>query len=160
MTPRDVGRDKGIAMSKDQKKPNSTIRGSRKAARVEQRRAEGIAVASARNIRIAPLKVRRVVNLIRGKNYEEAVNILNFTAAAAAEPVRKVLESAAANAENNLSLETDRLFVKVVFVDEGFSFKRMHPTTMGRARVVKRRSSHITVQVAERPRVRVARAGS
>ena len=133
---------------------NSNERGSRKSARIEQRRAEGIAIASAKNIRISPLKVRRVIDLIRGKDFPEAVAILNFTPNAAAEPIRKVLQSAAANAENNLSLESERLYVKVCFVDAGISFKRMHPTTQGRARVIKRRSSHITVQVAERPRVR------
>ena len=131
---------------------NAIKRGSRKAARIEQRRAEGIALASARNIRMLPLKVRRVVDLIRGKDYREALDILNFTPAIAAEPVRKVLESAAANAENNLSIDADRLFVKTCFVDSGFSFKRMHPTTMGRERVIRRRPSHITVSLAERPR--------
>ena len=138
---------------------NSSERGSRKAARIAQRRAEGVAVAIAKNIRISPLKVRRVIDLIRGKGYEEAVAILSFTPNAAAEPIRKVLQSAAANAENNLSLDAERLFVQSCFVDVGFSFKRMHPTTMGRARVIKRRTSHITVQVAERPRARVTRAG-
>jgi len=136
---------------------NAQERGSRRATRIAQRKAEGVAVAVAKNIRMSPLKVRRVIDLIRGKDYEEAVAILNFTPNIAAEPIRKVLQSAAANAENNLSLDTDRLFIKACFVDVGISFKRMHPTTMGRARIIKRRSSHITVQVAERPRVRTAR---
>src|SRR5690242_11582871 len=121
---------------------NAQERGSRRAARIAQRKAEGVAIAVAKNIRMSPLKVRRVVDLIRGKNYDEAVAILNFTPNIAAEPIRKVLMSAAANAENNLSLDSDRLFVKSCYVDEGFSFKRMHPTTMGRARIIKRRSSH------------------
>lgn len=116
-------------------------------------------MATARNIRMSPLKVRRVINLIRGKNYLDAIDILNFTPNIASEPIIKVVKSAAANAETNLSLDTDRLFVKVCFVDEGFTFKRIHPTTMGRTRLIKRRSSHITVQLAERPRVRTARAG-
>jgi len=133
---------------------NSNERGSRKKARIEQRRAEGVAVAVAKDIRISPLKVRRVIDLIRGKDYTEAVAILSFTPNMAATPIRKVLQSAAANAENNLSLDAERLYVKTCFVDAGLSFKRMHPTTQGRARVIKRRSSHITVQVAERPRVR------
>jgi len=136
---------------------NAKRRGSRKQARIEQRRAEGTAIAVARNIRISPRKVRRVIDLIRGKNYQEAVNILNFTPTPATEPVLKVLHSAAANADNNLSLDHDRLFVKTCFVDAGFSFKRMHPTTMGRARVIKRRSCHITIYVAERPRQRTTR---
>lgn len=139
---------------------NQQLRGSRKAARIEQRRAEGIAVAVARNIRIAPLKVRRVVDLIRGKDYLNAVDILNFTRVLAAVPVRKVVESAGANAETNLGLDKERLFVKTAFVDEGLTFKRMHPTTMGRARIIKKRSSHITVEVAERPRAQATRRGS
>jgi len=138
---------------------NAQERGSRKAARIAQRQAEGLAVASARNIRMTPLKVRRVINLIRGKDYQDAVNILNFTPNIAAEPIRKVVQSAAANAENNLSLDPDRLYIKVCFVDVGFSFKRMHPTTMGRARIIRKRTSHITVQVAERPRTSISRAG-
>jgi large subunit ribosomal protein L22 len=135
---------------------NAQERGSRKAARIALHKAEGLAVAIARGIRMSPLKVRRVIDLIRGKDYEVAMSILNFSPQIAAEPIRKVLASAAANAEVNLSLDADRLFVKTCFVDEGMSFKRMHPTTQGRARVIKRRSSHITVQLAERPRVRAA----
>jgi large subunit ribosomal protein L22 len=139
---------------------NAQERGSRRATRIAQRKAEGVAVAIAKNIRMSPLKVRRVIDLIRGKDYAEAVAILNFTPNIAAEPIRKVLQSAAANAENNLSLDSDRLFVKACFVDVGFIFKRMHPTTMGRARIIKRRSSHITVQLAERPRVKTPRAAA
>ena len=138
---------------------NAQERGSRKATRIAQRQAEGIAVASARNIRMAPLKVRRVINLIRGKDYQDAVAILNFTPNIAAEPIRKVVESAAANAQNNLSLDEDRLFVKACFVDNGFTFKRMHPTTMGRARIIRKRTSHITIQMAEHPRASTTRAG-
>jgi len=139
---------------------NAQERGSRKKARIEQRRAEGIAVAVARNIRVSPLKLRRIIDLIRGKNLEEALGILNFTPTPSVEPVRKALLSAVANAENNLDLdrERDQLYVKTCFVDAGISFKRMHPTTQGRARVIKRRSSHITVHVAERAQPHAARA--
>lgn len=135
---------------------NAQERGSRKAARIEERRAAGIAQAIARNIRISPLKVRRIINMIRGKDFQEALAILNFTPTPSVEPIIKVLKSAAANADNNLSLEPDRLYVKACYVDGGFVFKRMHPTTMGRARVIQRRSCHITIQLAERPRTRTA----
>ncbi|HEX2951072.1 MAG TPA: 50S ribosomal protein L22 [Armatimonadota bacterium] len=138
---------------------NAQNRGSRKAARIAQRKAEGIAIASAKNIRMSPTKVRHVIDLIRGKDYQEAVNILNFTPNIAAEPIRKVVQSAAANAEVNLSLEPEQLYVKACFVDNGFTFKRMHPTTMGRARIIRKRTSHITVQLSERPRLRAARVG-
>jgi large subunit ribosomal protein L22 len=139
---------------------NAQERGNPRRTRIEQRRAEGVAVAVARNIRVSPLKLRRIIDLIRGKDYPEALAILNFTPSPSVEPVRKVLQSAAANAENNLSLDPDRLYVKTCYVDAGLSFKRMHPTTMGRARVIRRRSSHITVLVAERARARTARAAA
>jgi large subunit ribosomal protein L22 len=102
-----------------------------------------------------------VIDLIRGKDLDQALAILNFTPNAAAEPIRKCVESAAANAEdpNQLGLHKDRLYVKTCFVDAGFTAKRVHPTTMGRARVIRKRTSHITVHVAERPRIRVARRG-
>ena len=137
---------------------NAQERAKRKKAIIDLRRAEGLAVAVARNIRVSPRKIRRVIDLIRGKGYQEAVNILNFTPTPATEPILKVLHSAAANADNNLSLDRDRLYVKTCFVDAGFSFKRMHPTTMGRARVIKRRSSHITIHVAEKERPRAQRS--
>lgn len=140
---------------------NAQERGSRKATRIAQRKAEGIAVASARSIRMTPTKVRRVINLIRGKDYQEALTILNFTPNIATEPILKALQSAAANAEdpNQLGFDRDRLYVKTCFVDGGFTFKRMHPTTMGRARVIRKRTSHITIQLAEHPRTRTTRAG-
>jgi len=122
---------------------------------------EGIAQAIARNIRMSPLKVRRVIDLIRGKDLAEALAILTFTPNIAAEPIKKVVESAAANAEdpNQMGMDRERLYVKTCYVDGGLTFKRMHPTTQGRARIIKRRSSHITVQLAERPRIRATRAG-
>lgn len=132
---------------------NAQLRQSRKATRIAQRKAEGIAIASARNIRMSPLKIRRVINLIRGKDFSEAMAVLNFTPNIAAEPLRKVVLSAAANAENNLSLDPERLYVKSCCVDGGFTFKRMHPTTMGRSRVIRKRTSHITIHLAERPRL-------
>lgn len=138
---------------------NAQRRGSRKASRIAQRKAEGVVIASARNVRMSPLKVRRVIDLIRGKDYQDAVAILNFTPNIAAEPICKVVQSAKANAEENLHLDSDRLYVKACFVDNGFTFKRMHPTTMGRARVIRKRTSHITVQLAEHPRLRTARVG-
>ena len=138
---------------------NAQKRGSRKASRIAQRRVANVAVATARNIRMSPLKVRHVIDLIRGKDYQDAVAILNFTPNIAAEPIRKVVQSAAANADVNLKLDPERLYVQACYVDCGFTFKRMHPTTMGRARVIRKRTSHITVQLAEHPRTRNARVG-
>ena len=128
---------------------NAKIRKENKVALQEQRKAEGLSRASAKNIRMSPRKVRHVIDLIRGKELQDAINILQFTPNIAAEPIRKVVESAAANAENNYNLDRERLYVKTCFVDNGFMFKRMHPTTQGRARIVKKRTSHITIELAE-----------
>jgi len=128
---------------------NARIRKEAKVALKEQRKAEGLSRATAKNVRMSPRKARNVIDLIRGKELVEAINILSFTPKMAADPVRKVVESAAANAENNYNLDRDRLYIKSCFVDNGFMFKRMHPTTQGRARIVKKRTSHITVELAE-----------
>ena len=109
------------------------------------------AQASARHVRISPQKVRLVVDLIRGKTLEEARAILKFTPPRASEPVVKVLDSAAANAINNYDLLEDQLFVKVAFVDEGPAIKRMLPRSRGRADMIKKRTSHITIIVSEGP---------
>lgn len=138
---------------------NAQKRGSRKASRIAQRRVAKVAVATARNIRMSPLKVRHVIDLIRGKDFTEAVAILNFTPNIAAEPILKVINSAAANADINLSVEPTDLYVQSCYVDGGFTFKRMHPTTMGRARVIRKRTSHITIELAAHPSKRIARVG-
>jgi large subunit ribosomal protein L22 len=108
------------------------------------------AKAVARYIRLSPRKVRLVVDLIRGKDVEEARAILRFLPKRAALPVLKVLNSAAANAVNNQNLLEDRLFVRRAFVDEGPSLKRVMPRARGRADVIKKRTSHITIVVGER----------
>ncbi len=127
---------------------NAKARGSLKQQMIEERKELGIVQAVAKNIRMSPRKVRHVIDLIRGKSYEEALAVLQFTPNIAAEPIIKVLKSAAANADHNLSLDIEGLIVLECFVDCGFTFKRMHPTTMGRARIVRRRSSHITIKLA------------
>lgn len=104
----------------------------------------------ARYIRIAPRKVRLVVDLIRGKRVGEALAILKFTPRGASPVVEKVLRSAVANAENNHNLDVDNLYVKEVFVDQGPTLKRFHPRAQGRAYSIFKRTSHITVVVAEK----------
>jgi large subunit ribosomal protein L22 len=106
--------------------------------------------AVAKYIRIAPRKVRLVVDLIRGKNIREALAILEFTPRGASPVVAKVVKSAVANAENNHNMDTDRLFVKEIYVDEGPTLKRFHPRAQGRAYSILKRTSHVTVVVAER----------
>jgi len=107
--------------------------------------------AKARFVRMAPMKCRRVVDLVRGKPVSEALAILRFSPQAAAEPVAKVIASAAANAENNLDLDPDTLFVDVAMVDEGPTLKRIRPRAQGRAYRIRKRTSHITIEVESRP---------
>jgi large subunit ribosomal protein L22 len=99
---------------------------------------------------VTPFKARRVVDLIRGQHVEEARRILLYTPRTAALPVRKVLDSAVANAENNHQLPADTLYVAKAFVDEGPTLKRYRPRALGRAYRIRKRTSHITVIVDSR----------
>ncbi|ALC87330.1 MULTISPECIES: 50S ribosomal protein L22 [Bacillaceae] len=108
------------------------------------------AKAIAKTVRIAPRKVRLVVDLIRGKQVGEAVAILQLTPKAASPVVEKVLKSAIANAEHNYDLDVNNLVVSEVFVDEGPTLKRFRPRAMGRASAINKRTSHITVVVSEK----------
>ena len=106
--------------------------------------------AQARFVRVTPFKARRVVDLIRGLHVDEAQRVLQFSQRAAALPVRKVLDSAIANAEHNHQLPPDTLFVAKAFVDEGPTLKRFRPRALGRAYRVRKRTSHITVVLDSR----------
>ena len=101
--------------------------------------------AVAKHVRISPYKVRIVLDIIRGKGYREAVAILENTPKAASEPVKKVLMSAAANAENNLGMSKDNLYIAACFADQGPTLKRVMPRAQGRAFRILKRTSHITV---------------
>jgi large subunit ribosomal protein L22 len=103
--------------------------------------------ASARYVRMTPMKVRRVVDLIRGMEAQEALSVLQFVPQAASEPVSKVLASAMANAEHNLQLDPESLIVTVAYVDEGPTVKRFRPRAQGRAYRIRKRTSHITIEV-------------
>jgi len=107
------------------------------------------AKAVARTVRIAPRKVRLVVDLIRGKQIGEAVAILNHTPKAASIVVEKLLKSAAANAEHNYEMDLNELIISEVFVDEGPTLKRFRPRAMGRASAINKRTSHITLVVSD-----------
>jgi large subunit ribosomal protein L22 len=96
------------------------------------------------------MKARRVVDVIRGMKADEAVATLRHAPIAAAEPVRKVLESAMANAENNEGVAPQTLWVSEAYVDEGPTAKRIRPRAQGRAYRVRKRTSHITVVVESR----------
>lgn len=109
------------------------------------------AVARARFVRVAPMKARRVIELIKGRSASEALAVLQFAPQTASGPVSKVLASAMANAENNFSLDPDTLWVRRVYVDEGPTLKRFRPRAQGRAYRIRKRTSHITVEVESRP---------
>ena len=108
------------------------------------------AKAIAKYIRIAPRKIRIVVDLIRGKSVGEAIAILKHTPKVASEVVEKVLKSAMANAEHNYDMNIDNLFVSEVYVDQGPTLKRIHPRSRGQAFKILKRSSHVTLKVKER----------
>ena len=108
------------------------------------------AKAIARTVRIAPRKVRLVVDLIRGKQVGEAIAILKHTPKAASPVVEKVLKSAIANAEHNYDLDVNNLVISKVFVDEGATLKRFRPRAQGRASAINKRTSHITIVVSEK----------
>ena len=101
--------------------------------------------ATARHIRMSPYKVRRALALIRGKSVNEAAAILEYANIISAEPVKKVLLSAAANAEHNFGMDTGDLVVAEAFADQGPTLKRMQPVSKGRGHSILKRTSHITV---------------
>ncbi|CAJ1004486.1 MULTISPECIES: 50S ribosomal protein L22 [Bacillales] len=108
------------------------------------------AKAVARYIRIAPRKVRLVVDLIRGKQVGEALAILKHTPKAASPVVEKLLKSAIANAEHNYEMDPNNLVVGKIFVDQGPTLKRFRPRAQGRATRINKRTSHITVVLNEK----------
>jgi len=99
--------------------------------------------------RMAPRKARLVADLIRGKRSEEALNILAFTRKAAARTIIKLLKSAIANATQKKTIDIDRLYVKKITVDQGPTMKRYQPRALGRATMIRKRSSHITIVLDE-----------
>jgi len=106
------------------------------------------AKAVAKYVRIAPRKLRIVINLIRGKSVGEAFAILKHTPKV--EVIEKVLRSAVANAEHNFDMNVDELVVSTCFVDQGPTMKRIHPRSRGQAFKILKRSSHVTVAVKEK----------
>ena len=101
--------------------------------------------AVARYIRISPTKVRRVLDQIRGKSYEEALMILEFMPYRASGPIWQVLNSAAANAENNLKLKKQNLMVKIGFADQGPTLRRLRPRAQGQGYQIRKPTCHISI---------------
>jgi large subunit ribosomal protein L22 len=108
------------------------------------------AKATAKYVRISPRKVKIVCDLIRGKDVGTAMAILMQTPKAAAEPLLKLVKSAAANAENNHQMDPEKLYVSATYANPGPIIKRMMPRAQGRAYRINKRTSHITVVVSER----------
>ena len=107
------------------------------------------AKAVAKYIRISPQKVRLIMDQIRGKKVEEALNMLTFAPQKGAFVLKKLIDSAVANAEQNQNMDVDRLYVKRVFADEGPTLKRFRARAMGRATRIRKRTSHLTVILEE-----------
>jgi len=105
--------------------------------------------ATAKRLRISPQKARLVIDQVRGKAVSDALDILTFSTQKGAVLVRKVVESAIANAENNEGADIDELRIKEAFVNEGLTMKRIRPRAKGRADRIFKRTSHITVTVTD-----------
>lgn len=108
------------------------------------------AKAVAKSVRIAPRKARLVVDLIRGKDVDEAIAILRHTQRGASPIIEKVVNSAIANAEHNYEMDANNLVITDAFVNEGPTLKRFRPRAMGRASQINKRTSHITIVVSEK----------
>jgi len=106
--------------------------------------------AVARHIRISPRKARQVIDLIRGKDVEEALAILQLVPKGGSPIVEKVVRSAVANAENNYDMDVDSLYVAECYVDQGPTMKRIRPRARGMANRIRKRTSHITVILREK----------
>lgn len=105
--------------------------------------------ARLRFVRMGPRKARLVADLIRGKGSEEALNILTFTRKAAAKIIMKLLKSVIANATQKKTIDIDRLYIKKITVDQGPTMKRYQPRALGRATMIQKRTSHITIVLDE-----------
>ena len=105
--------------------------------------------ATAKRLRVSPRKARLVVNQVRGKAVSDAIDILSFSTQKSAPLVRKVLESAMANAENNEGADVDDLRISEIYVNEGITVKRIRPRARGRADRILKRTCHVTVTLTD-----------
>jgi large subunit ribosomal protein L22 len=106
--------------------------------------------AVARYIRVSPRKVRLIMDEIRGRRIEEALNQLSFAPQKGAFILKKLISSAVANAEQNFKMDVDKLYIKRIYADEGPILKRFRPRAMGRAMRIRKRTSHLTVVLDEK----------
>ena len=117
---------------------------AKKGQRIEESR------ATLKNARISARKVKIVADLIRGKDAMEALSIAKFAPKASSEIIYKLLKSAMANAENNHGMNTDKLYVAEIYANQGTTMKRIRAATQGRANRIRKRTSHIEVELKER----------
>ena len=108
------------------------------------------AKAIAKYVRTSPRKAGQICSLVRGKNVDEALAILKYMPQKSAGIIAKVVKSAAANAENNMNMDTKKLYVSEVYANQGPTLKRFMPRAQGRATGIRKRTSHIGVTVQER----------
>lgn len=107
-------------------------------------------VAQLKNARISPQKSRLVADLVRGLSVARAIDVLAYSTKKAAEIIKKIVESAIANAEHNHGADIDELWISTIFVDQGPSFKRMHARAKGRSNRILKQTCHITVKVSDK----------
>ncbi len=112
------------------------------------------AKAIAKYVRMSPIKLKPVADLVRGKDLNEALTILKFTPGKGAELVEKVVKSAAANAENNNDMNPDDLYISKIIINQGSTMKRWRAGAQGRASIILKRSSHISVTVSDEKEVK------
>jgi large subunit ribosomal protein L22 len=106
--------------------------------------------ATLKNARVGSQKARLVVDLVRGKNVNEAIKVLTYLNKKTAVMVKKLIESAVANADNKKTMDLDKLYVKSISVDQGASLKRWRPRAQGRAYGIRKKTSHINLILGER----------
>ena len=106
--------------------------------------------ATAKYVRMSPIKLKPVADLVRNKDVNEALTILRFTSGKGAEIVEKVVTSAKANAENNFDMDPDKLYISEIKINQGPTMKRWRAGAQGRASMILKRSSHVSVTVKER----------
>ena len=140
-TPKAEAKPKAEPKAKAKPKPGTKAATKTAAASVER----PVVNASARFVRVAPRKARLVADQVRGLPIEDALPLLRFSTRSAAQDIRKLIESAAANAEANHDLVADDLFIKDIHVDEGPTLRRYRPRALGRATRINKRTSHIVV---------------
>jgi large subunit ribosomal protein L22 len=138
------GKEKKAEGKKASKGKKEPAKGTKKAAKKEPA-APPVVKASARYVRIAPRKARLIADQVRGMHIESARALLQFSPRGAAHPIHKLINSAAANAENNHDLIGDEMRVASITVDEGPTLRRYRPRAMGRATPINKRTSHIRV---------------